>query len=83
MMVWVKVVVCINSREWGCALLAGYREAAGGHALFFFFFLKKKKKFPDVQEEWFGWTRQGGIVKMGNPREEPDLEKVKGSVCFL
>ena len=50
---------------------------------FFFFFFEKKKKFPDVQEEWFGWTGQGGIVKMGNPRKEPDLEKVKGSVCFL
>ena len=74
-------MVCINSRECGCTLLAGYREAAGGHALFSFF--EKKKKFPDVQEEWFGWTGQRGIVKMGNPREEPDLEKVKGSVCFL
>ena len=43
-----------------------------------------KKKIPrserDVQEEWFGWIGQGSMVKMGNPREEPDLEKVKGSV---
>ena len=33
------------------ALLAGYREAAGGHALFFFFL--KKKKIPG---------RPGGVV---------------------